>query len=109
MVDPKKQEFWPRINILKGFFFFQNLSMNHSSSKSTKIVVSKSIFNDKNHLNFFQKKLRLVGQKIRWPKPKPINEKLRLRPINRLIGRPLVGQNNFGTKIPLLNEKKILA
>ena len=23
MVGPKKQEFWPRINILKGFFFFK--------------------------------------------------------------------------------------
>ena len=33
---------------------------------------------------------KFIGQKIRWPKPKPINEKLWLRPINRLICRPLV-------------------
>jgi hypothetical protein len=24
MVGPKKQAFWPRINILKGFFFFKS-------------------------------------------------------------------------------------
>ena len=36
-----------------------------------------------------QAQAKYIGQKIRWPKPKPINEKLRLRPINRLICRPL--------------------
>jgi hypothetical protein len=57
-VGPKKQDFWPRINILKGFFF-QNPSMNYGSSKSTKIVLSKSIFNVKNQLNFIKKNLGL--------------------------------------------------
>ena len=61
--------------------------MNYGSSKSAKIVLSKSIFDVKNQLNFFQK--------IRWPKPKPINEKLQLRPINRLIGRPLLFDHFF--------------
>jgi hypothetical protein len=56
--------------------------MNYGSSKSAKIVLSKST-------DFFQKKLRLRPNIFRWPKPKPISEKLRLRPINRLIGRPL--------------------
>ena len=46
MVGPKKQDFWPRINILEGFFIL-NPSMNYDSSKSAKIVLSKSIFDDK--------------------------------------------------------------
>ena len=47
MVGPKKQDFWPRINILEGFFIL-NPSMNYDSSKSAKIVLSKSIFDVKN-------------------------------------------------------------
>ena len=43
MVVPKKQDFWPRINILKGIFVLSP-SMNYDSSKSAKIVLSKSIF-----------------------------------------------------------------
>ena len=39
MVGPKKQAFWPRISILKEFFF--NPLMNYSLSKSAKIVLSK--------------------------------------------------------------------
>ena len=35
-----------------------------------------------------------LGFKIRWLKPKPINEKLRLRSINRLICRPLIFAHN---------------
>ena len=50
MVGPKKQEFWPRIDILKGFF--KILLMNDSSTKSAEIVFSKSIFDVKNQLNF---------------------------------------------------------
>ena len=50
MVGPKKQDFWPK---LKGFFL--NTSMNYGSSKSAKIVHSKSIFNVKNQPNFFKK------------------------------------------------------
>jgi hypothetical protein len=41
--------------LLKGFFL--NLSMNYGSLKSAKIVLSKSIFNDKNQPNFFKKKI----------------------------------------------------
>ena len=93
MVGPKKQEFWPRINILKENLFFFKLLMNYGSSKSAKIIHSKSILNVKNQLKFFKRNLGL-GQifwpKIRWRKPKLINEKLQLRPINQLIGRPLM-------------------
>ena len=58
MVGPKKQDFWPRINILKGIYFLNPL-MNYGSSKSAKIVLSKSIFDVKNQLNFFKKNLGL--------------------------------------------------
>ena len=53
-VGPKKLDFWPRINILKGFFF-----LNYGSSKSAKIVLSKSIFEVKNQLNLKKKNLGL--------------------------------------------------
>ena len=53
MVSPKKHDFWPRIHILKGFFF--NRSMNYASSKSAKIVLSKSIFDVKNQPIFLKK------------------------------------------------------
>ena len=56
---PKKQDFWPRINILKGNLKKENPSMNYGSSKSAKIVLLKSIFDVKNQLNFFQKNLGL--------------------------------------------------
>jgi hypothetical protein len=56
MVAPKKQDFWPRINILEGIFFKKNHSMNYGSSKSAKIILSKSIFDVKNQSNFFKKK-----------------------------------------------------
>ena len=39
--------------------FFQNLSMNYGSSKSAKIVLSKSIFDVKNQLILLKKKLGL--------------------------------------------------
>ena len=39
--------------------FFLNPSMNYGSSKSANIVFSKSIFDVKNKLIFFKKKLRL--------------------------------------------------
>ena len=64
MMGPKMQDICPRINILKGFFL--NPSMNSGSSKSAKIVLSKSIFNVKNQLNFLKRNLGL-GQ-IYWPK-----------------------------------------
>ena len=56
---PKKQDFWPRINILKGNLKKENPLMNYGSSKSAKIVFSKSIFDVKNQLNFFKKNLGL--------------------------------------------------
>jgi hypothetical protein len=34
MVGPKKQDFWPKINMLKEFFFWNNGTMNYGSSKS---------------------------------------------------------------------------
>ena len=47
LMGSKKQDFWPRIKILRGFFL--NLSpMNDDSSKSAQIVLSKSIFHVKN-------------------------------------------------------------
>ena len=51
----KKQDIWPRINILGESFF--NPSMNYSLSKSAKNVLSKSICNVKNQLNFLKKKI----------------------------------------------------
>jgi len=63
MVGPKEQEFWPRINIL--YIFFNSL-MKKGSSKSAKIVLSNSISNVKNQLNFFKRNLGL-GQ-LYWPK-----------------------------------------
>ena len=53
MLGPKKQDFWPGINILKGKNFKKILMMNDSSSKSAKIILSKSIFDVKNRLIFF--------------------------------------------------------
>ena len=53
IVNPKMQEFCPRINLLKGKLF----TMNYGSSKSAEIVLSKSIFYFKNQRNFFEKKI----------------------------------------------------
>ena len=79
MVGPKKQDFWPRINILKGFFL--NPSKNYCLSISAKIILSKSIFDVKNQLNFFNKKLRL--------RPNILSKRLGGRSLSRLI-------KNFG-------------
>ena len=48
------QNFWPKVNILKGFFFFLNLLMNFSLSKNGKIIFLKSIFDVKNQPIFFK-------------------------------------------------------
>ena len=56
----KSQIFGQESTYSKYFFFF-NLSMNYGSSKSAKIALSKSIFNVKNQLIFFQKNLG-IGQ-----------------------------------------------
>ena len=61
----KSKIFWPRIKIFKGNFS-KNQSMNYGSSKSAKMVPSKSIFNDINQLNLLKRNLGL-GQ-IYWPK-----------------------------------------
>ena len=53
-----------------------------------------------------QAQAKYIGQKIRWPKPKPINEKLRLRPNNRLIGRPLPSQKTRALNVPLQFQSK---
>ena len=63
------QYFYPRINMLNKIFFQNNPAMNYGSSKSAKIVLSKSIFYVKNRQNFFQKnsfkRLRL-GKTTSW-------------------------------------------
>ena len=55
MVGPKKIDFTPRIDILKGKKIKYPL-MNCGLSKIAKTVLSKSIFNVTNQLNFFKKK-----------------------------------------------------
>ena len=81
MVGPKKQVFRPKINILNGFFFKNPSMSHHDSSKSAKIVLSKSIFNVKNQLIFFKKKLRL--------RPNILSKRLGGRSLSRLM-------KNFG-------------
>ena len=73
MAGPKKQDFWPRINILKGFLF----KSVDESSKSAKIVLSKSIFDVKNQLIFSKKKLRL--------RPNILSERLGGQDLSRLM------------------------
>ena len=63
MVGPKKQDFCPKVNVLKGIVFFKSAD----ELKSAKIVLSKSIFDVKNQLNFFKKKNLGLGQ-IFYPK-----------------------------------------
>ena len=99
MVGPKKARFLAKNQPTQRIFFL-NPSMNYGSSKSAKIVLSKSIFDVKNQLIFFQKKIRLrpniLSKRLGGrPKPKPMNEKLQLRPINQLIGRPLPFYTNI--------------
>ena len=74
------QDFCPRINMLKGFFL-NNHAMNYGLSKSAEIVLSKSIFNVKNQLIFFKKKLRL--------RPNILSKRLGGRSLSRLM-------KNFG-------------
>ena len=52
MVGPKKQDFWPRINILKGFFFSilrlmmvgQKLGMILENKVVQKLKLEKNVF-----------------------------------------------------------------
>jgi len=57
MVGPKKQN--SKFNILQGFLF-KNPSMTYGSSKSAKIVLSKSIFDVNNQSNFFKKNVNII-------------------------------------------------
>ena len=56
MVGPKKQDFCPRINMLKELFL-NNPAMNYGTSKSAEIVLSKAIFYVKTQRNSFKKKI----------------------------------------------------
>ena len=62
MVGPKKQDFWPTINILRGFFL--NLLINYGCIKKCQNCTFK--VNVKNQLNFLKRTLGL-GQ-IYWTK-----------------------------------------
>ena len=57
MMGPKKQAFWPRINLLKGIL--KNPLMNYNLSEIAKIVLSKSIFYVKNQSDFFKKNISI--------------------------------------------------
>ena len=48
MVGPKKQAFWPRVNMPPRKNLEKNPMSNDSLSKSAKIVLSKSILDVKN-------------------------------------------------------------
>jgi hypothetical protein len=54
MVGPKKQAFWPRINILKGFFL-NNPSMNLRFLKKCQNRTFKVNFGCQKLFEFFQK------------------------------------------------------
>ena len=57
MVGPKKQEFWPRINIFKGFFF--KFVDELRFIKKCQNCTFKVNFQCQKSTEFFQKKLRL--------------------------------------------------
>ena len=58
-LGPKNQDFWPRINVLKGEFCKKTSVIELWFVKSAKILLSKSIFNVKNQPNFFKKIISL--------------------------------------------------
>ena len=62
MVGPKRRYICPRINMLKGFFFWNNHVMKYGSSKSAEIVLQKSIFYVKNPRNWKKNHLRILIQ-----------------------------------------------
>ena len=74
MVGPKMQDFGQESTYSTDFF-------NYGSSKSAKIVFLKSIFDVKNQLSFFKKKLRL--------RPNILSKRLGGRSLSRLM-------KNFG-------------
>ena len=65
MVGPKKQNFWPRINILKGIFF-QKIRRKIMVRQKVPKLYFQSQFSMQHQLNFPKKNLGL-GQ-IYWPK-----------------------------------------
>ena len=58
MVDPTVQDFLPRIHMLKRFYL-NNPTMNNGTSKSAKIVLSKSNFLCQISMDFSKKKIHL--------------------------------------------------
>ena len=58
MVGPKKQDFWLRINILKGFFFQKSVDELWFMEKS-QYCTFKVNFQCQKSTDFFQNKLRL--------------------------------------------------
>ena len=61
MVGPKKQEFWPRINIMKGKI--KNLPMNASSSKIEHDFNKKSGSKIDTRKNVFSKNIDILKRK----------------------------------------------
>ena len=55
MVGPKKQDFWPRINILKGFLFFSILRLMTVDQKLGMILENKVVQKLKFEKNVFTK------------------------------------------------------
>ena len=58
MVSLKKQDFWPRINILKGFFFTKSIDELWFIKKCQNLF-SKVNFRCQKSIEFFQKKKNL--------------------------------------------------
>ena len=61
MVGPKKQDFWPRINILKGFFFQKSVDELWFIKKWQNCTF-KDNFRCQKLTDFFQKKNLGLGQ-----------------------------------------------
>ena len=82
-----------RLNLNLVLFFYKSVD-ELWFIKKCQTCTFKVNFRCQKSTEFFQKKTQAQAkyfvQKIRWPKPKPINEKLLLSPINLLIGRPLL-------------------
>ena len=56
MVGPKKQDFWPRINILKGIYLFSILRLMTVRQKLGMILENKVVQKLKLEKNVFKKK-----------------------------------------------------
>ena len=80
MMGPKKQDFWPRINVLKGFFFIKSVDELRFIKKCQNCTF-KVNFRCQKSTEFFQKKLRL--------RPNILSKRLGGRSLSRLM-------KNFG-------------